>query len=158
PVRAEPPKARRSMGTTTWRAAPRLRATRRAASTSTACRWPYWKVKAQGSKPSPRAMARAVAESMPPLTRTTAFGLSATSSSSGCGGPAQAPHWQLDRQGPNDDGLIRAAGGRQPAVWRDGHACHMVGVAAEGGQLAPSLQRPGPLRPRQLPQPHGPLV
>ena len=42
-------------------------------------RCPYRKVKACGANPSSPAMARQVAESSPPLNRTTALGLSARS-------------------------------------------------------------------------------
>src|SRR5512134_3541745 len=71
-VRAEPPKAPRSTSTTRWEAAPRAAATRRAASSSTTCRWPYRKLSAWAWNPSETAMASTVAESIPPERRTTA--------------------------------------------------------------------------------------
>ncbi len=73
PVSAEPPNARRSMSTHRWSVTPASVAMRLAAWTSIAWRWPYRKVIAKTSKPSCRAMARTVAESMPPLNKTTAL-------------------------------------------------------------------------------------
>src|SRR6266550_3846226 len=72
-VRDEPPKAERSTSSSIWRSTPSARATARAASTSRACRWPYRTVSAKRRKPSPRAIAAAVYESSPPLSRTTAL-------------------------------------------------------------------------------------
>src|SRR5687768_12325164 len=60
------------MSSSMWRAKPSARATSRAASSSTACTWPYRIVKPYKAKPSRRASADAVAESRPPESRTTA--------------------------------------------------------------------------------------
>src|SRR5436190_1538342 len=72
-VSADPPNARRSMSTIWCSVAPSFSATRCAAASSTACRWPYRKLSAWAWYPSWIAIASTVAESSPPLSSTTAF-------------------------------------------------------------------------------------
>src|SRR6478609_12035970 len=71
-VSDEPAKAIGSRVTTRCSATPIALATRAAASSSTRWRWPYLKLRACVTYPSALAMARQVAESIPPLRRTTA--------------------------------------------------------------------------------------
>src|SRR5258706_3779648 len=71
-VSAEPPSAPRSTCMIRCSRTPSERATHIAASSSAAWRWPYATESANNSNPRSRAQARAVAESRPPDSSTTA--------------------------------------------------------------------------------------
>src|SRR5579863_7137079 len=71
-VSAEPPMPARSTCMTRCSLAPSATATRRAASSSAAWRWPYSTDSAWQAKPCARASASAVAESRPPESSTMA--------------------------------------------------------------------------------------
>src|SRR5882672_10064765 len=74
-VSEDPPKADRFTSSSTCRATPSAPATARAACISWAWRCPYCTVSAYSANPSRRAIAAAVYESRPPLSRTTALPL-----------------------------------------------------------------------------------
>src|SRR5438034_185865 len=73
PTSAEPPTEPRSTDSSRWAFAPSASAILRAARISRAWRCPYLTVSAYTSNPDSRAMAAAVYESRPPLSRTTAL-------------------------------------------------------------------------------------
>src|SRR5438132_485176 len=73
PTSAEPPTEPRSTDSSRWAFAPSASAIFRAARISRAWRWPYLMVSVNRSNPDWLAMAAAVYESRPPLSRTTAL-------------------------------------------------------------------------------------
>src|SRR2546421_962255 len=129
-VSADPPNARRSTSTIWCSVAPSFSATRRAAASSTACRWPYRKLSACAWYPSWIAIASTVAESSPPLSSTTAFATPTPYSIVSRARRALRTH--LIRQ----DGAVRRAG-----------AAHRTGPGAAGRdrlrRLPPGVPVPG---------------